>query len=74
MSIVGEPAARGHQEVAVAVQVAGSEGERPLQVGADQGVAQDPLPVGEHVDQQVVELGVRRDGHRPRVEPGIIGP
>ena len=61
---VGQRAVRRHQPVAVAVEVAGAERERALQVGARKVVAEDPAPVVEQLGEQVVEVGVRRPRHR----------
>ena len=60
---------RGHEEVAVAVLVAGAEREGTLDIGADQVVAEDPLPLADQLVEQRVERGVRRrrspgDGRR----------
>ena len=54
---------RGHDEVAVALHVAGAEREGALHVGAHQVVAEDPPPVADQLVEQLVEVGVRRDGH-----------
>jgi hypothetical protein len=51
-----------HQEVAVALLVAGAEGERPLHVGADEVVAEDPPPLTEELVEELVEVEVRRHG------------
>ena len=57
------PVVHGHDEVAVALLVAGAECERALHVGAHEVVAEDPPPVADQLVEQLVEVCVRRDGH-----------
>ena len=61
------------QEVAVALEVTRAQRERPLQVAADEVVAEDLQPPLDEGGEHGVELGIGGHGHRLRVGPGMIG-
>ena len=56
------PVAQRDDPVAVAVLVARSERERPLDIRPDQVLTEDPPPCGEELGEQCVQIGVRRPG------------
>jgi hypothetical protein len=61
--LVRDPSRGDDQEVAVAVEVAGSERERAGQVGADDVDSENRLDAGDQLCQQLVQL---REARRVR--------
>jgi hypothetical protein len=51
------------------VLISAAEREGPLEVGADESVAENPLPVADQLDEKFIEICVRSD----RVGRGHFG-
>lgn len=59
--VLSQGAVGGDEPVAVAVLVATAERERSLEVGAGEIPAEDPLPVPEHLCEELIKVDIRRD-------------